>query len=184
MNLYTHSKISKVSTAPWQKLKILCCYSVYFLHSLFHTMLIVFMYSLQMAELSRNVQETFMWKYILVYGQCTFHVTDGLFTENYHYNSDSMLSTLPLALITCETWSLMVKEEHTLRVFENGILRIFLFIGQWGLGLENASSWVAYWCVQLHKCQQDFMYQKWELTRNFVSTVSEGWDVVQLKLVS
>jgi hypothetical protein len=32
---------------------------------------------------------------------------------------------LPLVLYGCETWSLTVREEHKLRVFENSVLRIF-----------------------------------------------------------
>jgi hypothetical protein len=32
---------------------------------------------------------------------------------------------LPLVLYGCETWSLTVREEHKLRVFENRVLRIF-----------------------------------------------------------
>jgi hypothetical protein len=31
--------------------------------------------------------------------------------------------TLPVALCGCETWSLTLKEEHRLRVFENSVLR-------------------------------------------------------------
>ena len=30
---------------------------------------------------------------------------------------------LPLVLYGCETWSLTLREEHRLRVFENGVLR-------------------------------------------------------------
>jgi hypothetical protein len=30
---------------------------------------------------------------------------------------------LPVVLYGCETWSLTVREEHTLRVFENRVLR-------------------------------------------------------------
>jgi hypothetical protein len=30
---------------------------------------------------------------------------------------------LPVVLYECETWSLTLKEEHRLRVFENGVLR-------------------------------------------------------------
>jgi hypothetical protein len=30
---------------------------------------------------------------------------------------------LPVVLYGCETWSLTLKEEHRLRVFENGVLR-------------------------------------------------------------
>jgi len=31
--------------------------------------------------------------------------------------------TLPVALYGCETWSLTLREERRLRVFENGVLR-------------------------------------------------------------
>jgi hypothetical protein len=31
---------------------------------------------------------------------------------------------LPVVLYGCETWSLTLREEHTLRVFENRVLRI------------------------------------------------------------
>jgi hypothetical protein len=31
----------------------------------------------------------------------------------------------PVVLYGCETWSLTLREEHTLRVFENRVLRIF-----------------------------------------------------------
>jgi hypothetical protein len=30
---------------------------------------------------------------------------------------------LPVVLYGCETWSLTLREEHRLRVFENGVLR-------------------------------------------------------------
>ena len=33
--------------------------------------------------------------------------------------------TLPIVLYGCETWSLTLREEHRLRVFENRVLRIF-----------------------------------------------------------
>jgi hypothetical protein len=32
---------------------------------------------------------------------------------------------LPLVLYGCDSWSLTVREEHKLRVFENRVLRIF-----------------------------------------------------------
>jgi hypothetical protein len=32
---------------------------------------------------------------------------------------------LPVVLYGCETWSLTLREEHKLRVFENRVLRIF-----------------------------------------------------------
>jgi hypothetical protein len=33
--------------------------------------------------------------------------------------------SLPVVLYGCETWSLTLRVEHKLRVFENGVLRIF-----------------------------------------------------------
>jgi hypothetical protein len=43
---------------------------------------------------------------------------------------------LPVVLYGCETWSLTLREEHRLRVFENRVLRIFgpkrdEVIGEW-----------------------------------------------------
>jgi len=32
---------------------------------------------------------------------------------------------LPIVLYGCETWSLTLREEHRLRVFENRVLRVF-----------------------------------------------------------
>jgi hypothetical protein len=32
---------------------------------------------------------------------------------------------LPVVLYRCETWSLTLRQEHKLRVFENRVLRIF-----------------------------------------------------------
>jgi hypothetical protein len=32
---------------------------------------------------------------------------------------------LPVVLYGCETWSLILREEHRLKVFGNGVLRIF-----------------------------------------------------------
>jgi hypothetical protein len=34
-------------------------------------------------------------------------------------------TTLPVAWYWCETWSVTLREEHRLRVFENMVLRIF-----------------------------------------------------------
>jgi hypothetical protein len=33
--------------------------------------------------------------------------------------------SLPVVLYECETWSLTLREEHRLKVFENRVLRIF-----------------------------------------------------------
>jgi hypothetical protein len=35
---------------------------------------------------------------------------------------------MPVVLYGCETWSLTLREEHRLRVFENSVLKIFLDI--------------------------------------------------------
>jgi hypothetical protein len=35
------------------------------------------------------------------------------------------IDIFPVALYGCETWSVTVREEHGLRVFENRVLRIF-----------------------------------------------------------
>jgi hypothetical protein len=42
---------------------------------------------------------------------------------------------LPVVLYGCETWSLTLREEHGLRVFENRVLRIF------GTRREEDGSW-------------------------------------------
>jgi hypothetical protein len=42
---------------------------------------------------------------------------------------------LPVVLYGCETWSLTLGEEHTLRVFENRVLKIF------GPKMEEDGSW-------------------------------------------
>jgi hypothetical protein len=49
---------------------------------------------------------------------------------------------LPVVLYGCETWSLTLREERRLRVFENGVLRIFgpkkdEVTGEWKKKLHN-----------------------------------------------
>jgi hypothetical protein len=39
------------------------------------------------------------------------------------YKGKTMHLILPVVLYGCETWSLTVREEHKLRVFENRVLR-------------------------------------------------------------
>jgi hypothetical protein len=39
------------------------------------------------------------------------------------YNLFSHVIILPVVLYVCETWSLTLREEHRLRVFENRVLR-------------------------------------------------------------
>jgi hypothetical protein len=36
---------------------------------------------------------------------------------------ENKIKTLPVVLYECETWTLTLREEHRLRVFENGVLR-------------------------------------------------------------
>jgi hypothetical protein len=57
-------------------------------------------------------------KYQKASRQC--HVSYSVF-----YTSDIIYKTiiLPVVLYGCETWSLPLREEHTLRVFENRVLR-------------------------------------------------------------
>jgi hypothetical protein len=51
---------------------------------------------------------------------------------------------LPVVLYGCETWSLTLREEHRLRVFENRVLRIF------GLKREEDGSWRKLQSDELH----------------------------------
>jgi hypothetical protein len=39
---------------------------------------------------------------------------------------------LPVAWYRCESWSLMLREEHRLRMFENGVLRRIFRHKGWG----------------------------------------------------
>ena len=43
----------------------------------------------------------------------------------------------PVVLYGCETWSLTLREERRLRVFENRVLRIFGPKGRGNRGMEN-----------------------------------------------
>jgi hypothetical protein len=51
---------------------------------------------------------------------------------------------LPVVLYGCETWSLTLREEHRLRVFENRMLRIF------GPKREEDGSWKKMLNDELH----------------------------------
>jgi len=57
---------------------------------------------------------------------------------------------LPVILYGCETWSLTLREEHRLRVFENGVLRKVLgpkryeVTGEWRR-LHNEELYDLYW---------------------------------------
>jgi hypothetical protein len=53
---------------------------------------------------------------------------------------------LPIVLYGCETWSLTLREEHRLRVFENGVLR-----GIFGpKGDEVTGEWIKPHYEELH----------------------------------
>jgi hypothetical protein len=54
---------------------------------------------------------------------------------------------LPVVLYGCETWSLTLREEHRLRVFENRVLRIF------GPKREEDRSW-----RKLHNDEHQSLY--------------------------
>jgi hypothetical protein len=55
-------------------------------------------------------------------------------------------TVLPAVLYGCETWSLILTEEHRLRVFENGVLR-----GIFGTkGGEVIGNWRKYLIEKLH----------------------------------
>jgi hypothetical protein len=54
---------------------------------------------------------------------------------------------LPVVLYGCETWSLTLREEHRLRVFENRMLRIF------GPKREEDESW--------RKCHNDELHSRY-----------------------
>jgi hypothetical protein len=51
---------------------------------------------------------------------------------------------LPVVLYGCETWSLTLREEHRLRVFENSVLKIF------GPKREEDGSWRKFHNDELH----------------------------------
>jgi hypothetical protein len=53
---------------------------------------------------------------------------------------------LPVVLYGCETWSLTLREEHRLRVFENRVLRIF------GPKREGDGLWRKLHNDELHSC--------------------------------
>jgi hypothetical protein len=52
---------------------------------------------------------------------------------------------LPVVLYRCKTWSLTLREEHRLRVFENGVLRMIF-----GPKREKDGSWRKFHKVELH----------------------------------
>jgi hypothetical protein len=51
------------------------------------------------------------------------HNVTGKPTEKFHSSYLNGPGILPLVLYACETWSLALREEHRLRVFENRVLR-------------------------------------------------------------
>ena len=51
-------------------------------------------------------------------------LSSSLLSKNLHIKIYRTI-ILPVVLYGCETWSLTLREEHRLRVFENRVLRIF-----------------------------------------------------------
>jgi hypothetical protein len=49
-------------------------------------------------------------------------LSSGLLSKNVKIGIDKTI-ILPVVLYGCETWSLILREEHRLRVFENRVLR-------------------------------------------------------------
>ena len=72
-----------------------------------------------------NIQEEI--KNRLKSGNACYHsvqnlLSSGLLSKNIKINKQIIL-ILPVVLCGCETWSLTLKEERRLRVFENRVLR-------------------------------------------------------------
>ena len=76
---------------------------------------------------------------------------DKIFLEDFGYPCQAMYRTiiLPVVLYGCETWSLTLRENHRLKVFENRVLRrIFgpkrdVVTGEWR-GLHNKEFYALY----------------------------------------
>jgi hypothetical protein len=62
-------------------------------------------------------------------GSATYHSVQNLLSSHLLSKNVKVriykTIILPVVLCGCETWSLAVREEHKLRVFENRVLRIF-----------------------------------------------------------
>jgi hypothetical protein len=72
--------------------------------------------------------------------ECSLSFSPKPFTFSCHIKKTIKIKIyktviLPIVLYGCEPWSLNLKEEHRLRVFENSVLRIF------GLKREEDGSW-------------------------------------------
>ena len=65
----------------------------------------------------KQLQNVFFWECWSVKHKYTLHV--HLTTGLYIY----IITILPVVLYGCETWSLKLREERKLRVFENMVLR-------------------------------------------------------------
>jgi len=58
-------------------------------------------------------------------GNACYHLVQNVLSSSLLYkNKDEICRTviLPVVLYGCETWSLMLREEHRLRVFKNMVL--------------------------------------------------------------
>jgi hypothetical protein len=62
-------------------------------------------------------------------GNACYHSVQNLLSSRLLSKSVNVriykTAILPVVLYGCETWSLTLKEEHKLRVFENRVLRMF-----------------------------------------------------------
>jgi hypothetical protein len=73
----------------------------------------------------------------------------------------------PVALYECETWSLTLREEHRLRVFENRVLRRIF-----GPKREEDGSWIKLYNDELHS-----LYSSPYIVRVIKSRRSRGRDM-------
>jgi hypothetical protein len=74
---------------------------------------------------------------------------------------------LPVVLSGCETWSLTLREEHRLRVFENRVLRKIF-----GPKREEEGSW-----RKLHNDELHNLYSSPNIVRVIKSRRMRGWDM-------
>jgi hypothetical protein len=82
---------------------------------------------------------------------------------------------LPVVLYGCETWSLTLREEHRLRVFENRVLRILFgpkrdeVTGEWR---------------KLHNEELNILYSSPNIIRHSISCLTTDWTTGRSGFVS
>jgi hypothetical protein len=74
-----------------------------------------------MCHSSNFIQEEI--KRRLNYGNACYHLVQNLLSSRLLLRNLIITMILPVVLFGCGTWSLTLKEEHRLRVFENRVLR-------------------------------------------------------------